>query len=362
MNLLYISCLSGNYSHGLTYSVPAQIESQSKIDNVYWLNLNPEYKNINTSHVECNKIEEPLKFKLSNLAPPFNKPDLVIFEGVYFISYWKLAISLKKLNIPYIIVPRSSLTKQAQQKKLLKKIIANFLFFNSFVKNAAAIQYLTKDEYLSSGQKWNNNYLIIPNGINKKQTLKKYSCKKLKGIFIGRLDIYQKGIDLLIEACYRIKNEMKSAGCSIDIYGPEENGSKRKIRDLIYKYELYDYIKVFDEIYHEEKEKILLNCDFFILTSRFEGHPMGLIEALSYGIPCLVTYGTNMSEEVKNYDAGWVANNEVKSIANAIRDVFKDRTRINIKGKNALMLSKKFDWENIAIVSKRKYTEFLENK
>ncbi|BDH61226.1 hypothetical protein MTP04_13560 [Lysinibacillus sp. PLM2] len=360
MNLLYISCLSGNYSHGLTYSVPAQIESQSKIDNVYWLNLNPEYKNINTSHVECNKIEEPLKFKLSNLAPPFNKPDLVIFEGVYFISYWKLAISLKKLNIPYIIVPRSSLTKQAQQKKLLKKIIANFLFFNSFVKNAAAIQYLTKDEYLSSGQKWNNNYLIIPNGINKKQTLKKYSCKKLKGIFIGRLDIYQKGIDLLIEACYRIKNEMKSAGCSIDIYGPEENGSKRKIRDLIYKYELYDYIKVFDEIYHEEKEKILLNCDFFILTSRFEGHPMGLIEALSYGIPCVVTKGTNMIEEIETENAGWTAENDVGSIALAIKQLFNQKGILNKKGQNALNLSKKYNWDFLAKESNRLYTQLLD--
>lgn len=51
-------------------------------------------------------------------------------------------------------------------------------------------------------------------------------------------------------------------------------------------------------VYDSDKETILLNSDFFILTSRFKGHLMGLIEALSYGLFCLVTEGSNMADGI----------------------------------------------------------------
>ena len=39
MNILYISYLDGSKYVGPTYSVPMQIEAQSKCDNVFWYNL-----------------------------------------------------------------------------------------------------------------------------------------------------------------------------------------------------------------------------------------------------------------------------------------------------------------------------------
>jgi len=47
---------------------------------------------------------------------------------------------------------------------------------------------------------------------------------------------------------------------------------------------LQNVVYINDGIFDDEKEKKQLESDFFILTSRFEGHPMGLIEALSYGL------------------------------------------------------------------------------
>ena len=39
MNILFLSVLDGRPWAGPTYSVPKQISAQSKVDNVFWYNL-----------------------------------------------------------------------------------------------------------------------------------------------------------------------------------------------------------------------------------------------------------------------------------------------------------------------------------
>lgn len=357
---MYISCLAGEKSEGPNYSVPNQIKAQAKYDNVLWFNINNTLKecwDIDVDFINMTIVSRP---DIENLPKPFNRADLVIFEGLYTLSFCKIAKQLRKNNIPYIIIPRSSLTTSGQQSKALKKKIGNLVFFNRFIKNAAAIQYLTEDEYKSSGDSWNKTSLIIPNGIDKKNKSKVWENKAyLRGVFIGRMDIYQKGIDLLIEACTLLKNEMKTADCIIDIYGPDRKGAKFIINKLIAKNDLVDLVHIHDAVFDDEKEAILLDSDFFILTSRFEGHPMGLIEALSYGLPCLVTTGTNMADEIAEADAGWTAQISVDSIAEALKTLLKDKAQFAVKGQSALKLSKQYNWDALAQTSNREYVGLL---
>ena len=201
MIILYISSLPETKSAGPRYSVPKQIALQSKFDQVYWVNLNKH--GIKNTEIESHDYENPKLFKLENLDPPFNNPDLVIFQEVYNLEYYNISYTLRKKNIPYIIIPRGSLTKSAQKQKGIKKILGNILLFNRFIKSASAIQYLTKMEYETSGSKWNDNYFIIPNGTDSKIEIKDWDgVGSLKGIFIGRMMMHHKGIDLLIKPVF----------------------------------------------------------------------------------------------------------------------------------------------------------------
>ncbi|TYS59865.1 glycosyltransferase [Sutcliffiella horikoshii] len=360
MNILYISCLSGNKSAGLYYSVPLQIKAQSKIDNVFWYNLNNNYIQNEDSIVKCYSTKDFPNEKIEYLPQPFNNPDIVIFEGFYFYSYYKIAKQLKKKGTPYIIVPRSALTLDAQKSKKLKKKLANSCFFKQFAQNASAIQYLTRNEHEASGDIWNNNPIIIPNGIIKKSNIKVFRKKNsLKGVFIGRLDIYQKGIDLLLEACSLVKDKLEENNCTIDIYGPDQNGTKKTLKDLTLKYELTNIVKIHDAIFDSEKEDIILKSDFFVLTSRFEGHPMAVIEALSYGIPCLVTSGTNMADEIESFKAGWASDVSVTGIVNSFNDLLEEKDKISNKSSSAVKLSERYDWSRIAEVSKKNFKKII---
>lgn len=361
MNILYISKLDGYKWQGPNQSVPSQISAQSKYDNVFWYNINDVKKDEWLKKIECYNIKDYKDLTIKSLPKPFNKPDLVIFQGVYKYPFCKLIYEIWEMNIPYLVIPRCSLTVKAQHKKKLKKIIGNLVFFRKFLRKAAAIQYLTEKEYKDSGDKWNRNILVIPNGIDDKHKTKIFNNnkKQITGVYIGRIDIYHKGLDLLIDACTKIKDELIYNNCVIKLYGPDRYNSRSKLEKKINKQGVQKIISLHDGVFDDEKEDILLNSDFFIMTSRFEGHPMGLIEALSYGLPCLATEGTNMTNEISTADAGWTCETNEESIANALRTLIRQRELLHIKGKNAHVLSKKYTWDKIAEKSHNMYVDLL---
>lgn len=353
MKILYISNLSTNVAAGLNWSVPAGIKEQEKIDEVFWLNMTnvvmPHWRECKSFH---NLEDLGGKFDLNILPESFRRPDFVVFEGFYMPDHVKIARILKRENIRYVIVPRGSLTSEAQQlggwKKKLKKRVANLLFFNEYVKNAAAIQFLTPNEKRTSAKLCTTRSFVLPNGFDCPDVLKeKFSAKGTKAIFIGRLDLFHKGLDLLLEAVCRITGPLRSSGFTLDIYGPERY-DYHEIAKYLEEKSLSDIISLKGEISGAEKQRAILDADLFVLTSRFEGHPMGLVEALAYGLPALVTPGSNMMGEIIGADAGWGAELSSESIASALLQVIAQKNLFPAKSGNALKLAAEYRWNVLA--------------
>ena len=106
--------------------------------------------------------------------------------------------------------------------------------------------------------------------------------------------------------------------------------------------------------------KVLLDGDFFIQTSRFEGMPLGILEALSYGIPCLVTRGTTLGEKIEEGKCGVMAETDPESVAEKMmqmiggRDSFKEMSDNGIK-----FVEDNFSWSAVAQEAIRNYSELL---
>ena len=201
MNILFISHLGSGVSAGPHWSVPARIKAQTKYDNVLWVNTTnaslPHYLETGVYH----NLSEYGKLSLDCLPEPFHKPDVVAFEGFYSAMEATFAKELKRAGVPYVITPRGSLTRQARHNSSrLKKDIAHLFVFDRFLKNALAVQYLTKQEMLDSTSPSETAY-VLPNGFSTPQRVKTtFSQDSIKGIFIGRIDLYHKGLDTLVEA------------------------------------------------------------------------------------------------------------------------------------------------------------------
>lgn len=350
MNILYISKLSGKASSGPTYSVPKQIEAQSCYDNVFWYNVSKANMADYRKYKFYHDIEEYPNQTLADLPVPFNSPDLIIIEEVYVYHNPKILYEIYKSGIPYILIPRSQLTRQAQNKKKFKKILGNFLIYGRIIRNAHSIQYLTSLEKTDSSQ-WKTKGIILPNGIDANaKTKRQFRGDSIHAIFIGRIEPYQKGLDLLIDAVIPIKEELIKVKFSLKIIGSvKDTAPVSELCNKINKYGLSDIIQVVSNpLFGDEKIIELLDSDVFVMTSRFEGLSMGLLEALSLGLPCLVTQGTNMKKEIEENDAGWTAENTVESIRNAILRMINERENLLEKGINALDLSRQYNWNVIA--------------
>lgn len=348
--ILYISHLSTNIAAGMNWSVPASVDAQSKVDDVLWVNTTKKmmshWKSVSAFH---NLSEYGEELHLADMPKEFRQPDVVVFEGLYFKEYIVFAKELRKEKIPYIIVPRCSMTKQAMHNHAwLKKWIAHKLYFNKFIKKAWKIQYLTQQEADDSTKLFKTPYFIVPNGFNTPDVTKESFCSKgIQAIFIGRLDMYQKGLDILLDAITEIHKELKEADFFLNIYGPHRYDYE-KIKEEIEKRGIKDISSVNDEISGKEKERAIMASDIFVMTSRFEGHPMGMIEALAYGLPCITTPGTNMVDVIKEYDAGWICSASKQSIKDALLLAVSEKDKYKEKSANAISLAKQYNWKILA--------------
>ena len=359
MNILYLSNLTGNLFAGPNNSVPAQIKAQSRIDNTFWYNINnvkrDEWKELNC----FNLIDYPTG-RLKDLPKPFNKPDIIVIEEFYCFPFCKLIKDAIKSKIPYVIIPRSELTRKAQKKKYLKKHLGNIVYFMKMAQKAAAIQFLSLQEKIDTSKHWNKNYIIIPNGIDISNSKKeKFSKNEIRATYIGRYEVYQKGLDILLEAIANTQDILRQNKFVLNMYGVDQEGTIKFLKNKIMEYKISDLININKAVFGDEKKKIILKSDVFVLTSRFEGMPMGLIEALSYGIPCVVTKGTNMAKEINTCNAGWTSDNTVEDLEDAIRKMVSDKERFEIIGNNAHKLSLAYSWKQIAEKTHKEFEKIV---
>lgn len=364
MNILYISKLSGNLWAGPNNSVPCQIKAQSNFDNCFWYNLNEvcikEWVDLG---LKCFTLKDYPSGRLKKLPKPFDNPDLAIVEELYCFPFEPIIKDLINYNIPYIIVPRSTLTLEAQNHKKLKKKLGNFIWFNKMINGASAIQYLTVKEQTDSSCYGDLRSFVVPNGINIPEThIDGIPLDSIRATYIGRVDIYQKGFDLLLDALFQCKDQLVKAKFKLNVFGPFTEKDHKTLLDLVEKYGLSDLICFNDPVFGNDKKNVLLNTNVFIMASRFEGLPMSLIEALSYGIPCLVTKGTNMAAEIDRYNAGWTSDNDVRAFKDALLQMICSFDDYSNYSKNALILANTFSWESIAAKTHNYYKEILDEK
>lgn len=247
-----------------------------------------------------------------------NQFDLVVFHSVYNLKFFNLYKKCLKHAIPYIIVSHGGLATTTLKKNVLKKRLYKYFFLDSFVNKAASLCFTSNNEHQHSLFP-NKKSIYVPNPIQshtEAPLIEKKVDTEIQIIYLSKIDFYYKGLDLLMHVLYN--RELADLNFNLTIYGygeskdidlnniPKEEKDVLKLKSLINE---NHNIKITYKgpLFGSEKLKEIRNSDIYILTSRSEAMPLSITEALSLGVPCLITEGTNMGDFVEKFNAGWVS-------------------------------------------------------
>lgn len=352
MKILFIAKPLSKKGNGVVSALKNEILYLQKYTQVALYNIGVELES-DIAQTVFSDTDYPT---ISSLPQPFDKPDIVVFEEVYKLEYYKLYNECLKNKLPYVIIPHGCLVEVEQRKKKWKHIIANMLIFNRYIKKATAVQYLNEQEKNASHFKCRQT-IIIPNSIEFKQRRFERNCTTFQFIYIGRYDIITKGLDLMIEAFAEMKDWCRQNNVTLELYGPtEEDSDFKAINELITNLKCQDIIKANGPVYGEEKEKKLQEASIFIQTSRNEGQPMSIIEALSYGLPCVVTYETSFGTYCEDNHCGIGVHFSKSELSKAVKEIFANKEYFSACQKNAIECMKRdFEIQKVAEQTLKKY-------
>jgi glycosyltransferase involved in cell wall biosynthesis len=200
----------------------------------------------------------------------------------------------------------------------------------------------------------------IPNGVNTKQFKPSNNKKSLRKKFgipeddliilsLGRLT-KAKQPQKLIEVFSVIEKEIKNVTLVIAGKGELLEKTKKFVRQKKLK-----NVRFLGYVDHEKEAPDLYACsDYYIMTSKYEGQPLTLLEAMASELPCIVSDIPNL-RIVEDAKCGIVVNFD--DIEKAAADIIKYLEKDNFEySKNAREYAvQNLDW---AIIARRYLEEF----
>lgn len=160
---------------------------------------------------------------------------------------------------------------------------------------------------------------------------------------VGRL-VPQKAQHLVIEAFSVMDRSMIENWC-FEILG--DGGEEKKLADLAKELHVSEYVKFHGLV--NNPHSYYLNAGIFVLPSKYEGTPNALLEAMSYGLPCIVSDSLPGALEIINDGKnGFVFSfGNTEELAQKIECLIKSPQTRKKMGVQAREDVKKFSPENV---------------
>jgi len=299
-------------------------------------------------------IEYEIEGNLINLDTPTGSFGRKIKNTFYRVM--KLKILIKKISPDFIVSFMGNLQPILTFEPIIVSIRINPDFFPLYkkflLKTVYKLPNVIKIITCSSEieKKLNNDYglkntKIIYNPIDLKLIKQKLLAQKLVDfdyiLAVGRLR-RQKGFDILIKAFAKsdLKNMIK-----LVILG--EGEERKNLEELIGRLDLKNQVLLFGKV--DNPFIYMKYAKFFILSSRHEGFPNVLLEALACETPVIATNcETGPSEIIENEKNGLlIPVEDEKALKEAMEKLFHDKGLYNKLKANSSKNIEKYCIENI---------------
>jgi glycosyltransferase involved in cell wall biosynthesis len=282
--------------------------------------------------------------------------DVVFVHAHDQFANWAGAWLARRAGKSYVIFAHGSLHQQGiAHKSSLRKRLYLRLLEHKNLKNALFVAFNAPEERVSS--LYGERGRVVPSGIDPAEFTElprpgsfRERHPQLLGrvcfLFLGRLDVQHKGLDLLMPAFARLVEEYPEI--HLVLVGPDEDEGAAQIHALAKRLGIESAVTLTGLLSGSDKLAALQDADVFVLPSRFEGLSIALLEALYMGLPVLVTDQVGLCQEIEHRGAGLVVAANTRAIYDGLHKLVDLGFRTTMRGRGTDLILRKYTWDSIA--------------
>jgi glycosyltransferase involved in cell wall biosynthesis len=181
-------------------------------------------------------------------------------------------------------------------------------------------------------------------------------------LFVGRLDVYTKGLDLLLDAFAMATHSARRPGLHLTLAGPDWRGGLARLTAQVAGLGIADRVAFPGVLSGRGVADALATTDLYVQLSRHEGFPLSVAEALLAGLPAILSsaVGTTSYPEIAGLPHVRVVPASRDAAAQAIMAAVADLPEITAGARTShRQLSEFFSWDRVAALHLAQYQEML---
>lgn len=200
-----------------------------------------------------------------------------------------------------------------QERPLLNRFrrICSLIVFNNSLK----VRVVSEKVALNISKKFKINkkkFKVAPVGISlgknnyniEKIIEDRLTSKDFNILYIGRFS-KEKDLNLWINSALKIADKIKNIKFTLIGYGKE----KKNIIKLINQSNHISKFHIIEKVSYKDLPEYLINSHLFLLTSFYEGFGRVVLEAMTFGLPCVSTKSGGTEDLIKNNLNGFILDN-----------------------------------------------------
>lgn len=222
------------------------------------------------------------------------------------------------LDIPYVITPQGGYNQKVLRgRNRLAKTAWLAARERAYLRSAGAVQAVSPAEIeVIAALIDRSKIVMVPNGVEDdyvRRDIRPSDGRDL--LFLGRLAVEHKGLDLLLRGFARSTEHHTSR---LIIAGPDFRRGRETCETLARNLGVSGSVMFPGPVFGDHRRELIEACYAFVHTSRWEGLPLAVLEALARGKPVIVTEETNLADLVTENRLGIVVEADPESISRGI--------------------------------------------
>lgn len=215
-------------------------------------------------------------------------PGLCLVNGMFHPACFALGRALRRHGVPYVAIPHDPYDRWMFRRNPHLKWPYWFLFERRHLSEARAIQVLDRRHEQALRRLGIDTPVIeTPNGVSSDAAPPRRAAGAgaPRIVFLGRLDAYNKGLDLLLEAFARVAAR---ADARLTVRGPDW-GDRARLERQAAALSIARKVEFLGPDFKRSPVDILAEHELLCLPSRFEGFGLAALEAMLAGCVLLVS-------------------------------------------------------------------------